>query len=104
MMFVSAISFVAILLFAIGLYGVITSRVGIKMLISIEIMINSAILNLIGIGSYFYAGSGTISPYVFALFAIAIGVIESAVGLGLLIAVYHRFGKIDISLLREIRW
>ncbi|BAB60274.1 NADH dehydrogenase I chain H [Thermoplasma volcanium GSS1] len=103
-MFAAAVSFVALLLFTIGLYGVMTSRVGIKMLISIEIMINSAILSIIGIGSYFYSSSVQIDPYVFALFAIAIGVVESAVGLGLLVIVYRKFGKIDISLLKEIRW
>ncbi|MGC8608380.1 MAG: NADH-quinone oxidoreductase subunit NuoK [Thermoplasmata archaeon] len=81
-----------------------TSKVGIKMLISIEVMINSAILNLVGIGSYFYTTQIDISPYVFALFAIAIGVIESAVGLALLVAVHRKYGKIDISLIKEIRW
>ncbi len=107
-MYVLIISFVAMILFSIGIYGVMTSKVGIKMLISIEIMINSAILNLVGIGAYFYAIPGPtqldISPYVLALFAIAIGVIESAIGLALLIAVHRKFGKIDISLLKEIKW
>ena len=37
----------SLILFCVGLYGVMTSKVGIKMLISLEIMINSAVLNLI---------------------------------------------------------
>ena len=38
---------VALFLFAVGLYGVMTSNVGIKMLISVEIMINSAVIALV---------------------------------------------------------
>jgi NADH-quinone oxidoreductase subunit K len=39
-----------------------------------------------------------------ALFAIAIGVVESVIGMSLLSAVYRKFGKISISLLKEIKW
>ena len=70
---------VALLLFCIGLYGVMSSKVGIKMLISLEIMINSAVLNLISV-----AGSLP-DPIVLALFVIAIAAIESVVGFSLAI-------------------
>ena len=88
---------VALLLFCIGLYGVMISKVGIKMLISLEIMINSAVLNLISV-----AGSMP-DPIVLALFVIAIAAIESVVGFSLLVAVFRKFGKVDIPLLSEIK-
>lgn len=89
---------VALLLFVIGLYGVMTSKVGIKMLISVEIMINAAIMNLISV-----AGPD-MSPIVLALFVIGIAAVESVVGISLLVAIYRRYGKVNISLLREIKW
>ena len=87
----------SLLLFCVGLYGVMTSKIGIKMLISLEIMINSAVLNLISV-----AGASS-DPLVLALFAIAIAAVESVVGFSLLVAIYRKFGKVDIPLLSEIK-
>ena len=88
---------VSLILFCVGLYGVMTSKVGIKMLISLEIMINSAVMNLISV-----AGASS-DPLVLALFVIAIAAVESVVGLSLLVAIYRKFGKVDIPLLSEIK-
>ncbi|MCL5803911.1 MAG: NADH-quinone oxidoreductase subunit NuoK [Candidatus Thermoplasmatota archaeon] len=88
---------VSLILFCVGLYGVMTSKVGIKMLISLEIMINSAVLNLISV-----AGASS-DPLVLALFVIAIAAVESVVGFSLLVAIYRKFGKVDIPLLSEIK-
>ena len=45
----------SIILFTIGLYGIITSKVGMRMIISLEILINAALLNVIGISSLYYS-------------------------------------------------
>ena len=94
------VSFLSLLLFVIGLYGVMTSNIGIKMLISIEIIINAAILNLVAVAVYY----STISSIIMALFGIAIGAVESVIGLSLLTATYRRVGKVVLSLLKEIKW
>ncbi|GGM65926.1 NADH-quinone oxidoreductase subunit K [Thermogymnomonas acidicola] len=99
-MLLSVMSTLSLILFCIGLYGIMTSNVGIKMLISIEIIINAAILNLVGAGSFTHS----VSPLVFALFVIAIGAVESVVGISLLVAIYRKYGRISISLLKEIKW
>ncbi|MFG1519111.1 MAG: NADH-quinone oxidoreductase subunit NuoK [Thermoplasmataceae archaeon] len=87
----------AMLLFTVGLYGVMTSKVGIKMLISIEILINSAVLALVA-SSY-----GSMQPIILALMVIAIAAVESVIGISILIAIFRKFGKVNISLLKEIR-
>lgn len=94
------VSFLSLILFVVGLYGVMTSNIGIKMLISIEILINSAILNLVAVAIYY----GSVSPIIMALFGIAIGAVESVIGLSLLTATYRKVGKVVLSLLKEIRW
>lgn len=88
---------ISLILFCVGLYGVMSSKIGIKMLISIEIMINSAVLNLIAVAAQ------SQDPIVLALFVIAIAATESVIGISLLVAVYRRFGKVDIPLLSEIK-
>ncbi len=99
-MYQNMIQIFALALFTIGIYGVMTSKLGIKMLISVEVMLNSAIFSLVSAAM----GTGNVTPLVMALFTIAIAAVESAVGISLLVSIYRKFGKIDISLLQEIRW
>jgi NADH-quinone oxidoreductase subunit K len=94
------VSVLSLILFSIGLYGIMTSNIGIKMLISIEILINAAILNLVMVAIAF----GNISPILMALFGIAIGAVESVIGLSLLTATYRKVGRVAIALLKEIKW
>ena len=77
------------ILFAIGLGGALTRRNAILLLVSIEIMFNSAILNFI---AFWHYGMLDISGQMFALFALVIAGAESAVGLALVIAIF-RFNK-----------
>ncbi|MCW6168416.1 MAG: NADH-quinone oxidoreductase subunit NuoK [Thermoplasmatales archaeon] len=99
-MYILVASMLSLILFIVGLYGVMTSNIGIKMLISIEVLINAAILNLVIIAIYY----ASVQPIVMALMGIGIGAVESVIGLSLLSATFRRFGKIAISLLKEIRW
>ncbi|MCL5782678.1 MAG: NADH-quinone oxidoreductase subunit NuoK [Candidatus Thermoplasmatota archaeon] len=99
-MYIFAVSLLSLVLFSIGLYGVMTSNIGIKMLISIEILINAAILNLVVVA----ISQSTISPIIMALFGIAIGAVESVIGISLLTATYRKVGRVAVSLLKEIRW
>lgn len=94
------VTVLSLILFTIGLYGIMTSNIGIKMLISIEILINAAILNLVMVA----IAESTISPILLALFGIAIGAVESVIGLSLLTATYRKVGKVAIALLKEIKW
>lgn len=94
------VTLLSLVLFTIGLYGIMTSNIGIKMMISIEIVINAAILNLVLVA----ISSNTISPILLALFGIAIGAVESVIGLSLLTVTYRKVGKVAISLLKEIKW
>ncbi|MCL4335143.1 MAG: NADH-quinone oxidoreductase subunit NuoK [Candidatus Thermoplasmatota archaeon] len=87
----------SLILFVIGLYGVMVSKVGIKMLVSIEIMINAGILNLL------LVAAGSMQPIVLALFVIGIAAVESVVGVSLLVAIYRKFGKINVSLLSTLK-
>lgn len=94
------VTLLSLILFSIGLYGIMTSNIGIKMMISIEILINAAILNLVLVA----VSGNTISPIVMALFGIAIGAVESVIGLSLLTVTYRKVGRVAIALLKEIKW
>jgi NADH-quinone oxidoreductase subunit K len=89
-------------LFAIGIYGVLTKRNAVRVLMAIEIMMNAAIINLVAFSVYMPFGN--ISGQVFALFAIAIAAAEAAVGLAIFILIFRVHGTINIDKIRRLRW
>ena len=69
-------------LFCLGLYGIMTRRHAIGLLLSIELILNAAALNLVLFGRL----SGDVQPQAFALFIIALAACEAAVGLAIIIS------------------
>ncbi len=90
------------ILFSIGLYGVLTRRNAIVVLMSIEIMLNSANINFVAFSAY--SSPPDLSGQVFAAFAIATAAAEAAVGLAILLVVYRLRGRMNVRLMREMRW
>ena len=83
------------ILFAIGFLGVITQTNGIRILISIEIMLNAANINFVAFNSYL--GLVDFSGWSMALFVIGIAAAEAAIGLAIFISVYRSFGDITLG-------
>jgi NADH-quinone oxidoreductase subunit K len=73
------------LVFAIGLFGVLTRRNAIGILLGIELMLNAVNINLVAFGRF----AGSLVGAVFALFTIAITVAEVAVGLAIVIMIFR---------------
>lgn len=90
----------SLLLFAIGVLGVLTRRNAIIILMSIEIMMNAANLNFIA-----YARAlADLGGQVFAVFTITVAAAEVAVGLAILIALFRNRETIDVADVRIMRW
>ena len=85
-------------LFSIGIYGVLTRRQAVAMLLSVELMANAANLAFIGF-AHFLGSPGQ----VFVLFALAVTVAEVAVGLALVVVLYRRHGDTLLSLATEAK-
>ncbi|MEM0342922.1 MAG: NADH-quinone oxidoreductase subunit NuoK [Thermoplasmata archaeon] len=94
------------LLFAIGAYGVLTRKNAIVVLMSIEVMLNAANINLVAFSSYhtMLHGLPDASGQAFALFSIAIAAAEVAVGLAIILSVYRRYQTIDVDKINILRW
>lgn len=72
-------------LFTVGLYGVLTRRNAIGLLLSVELMANAVNINLVAFARH----HGDHVGQVFALFAVALTVAEVVVGLALVILLYR---------------
>ncbi|MRN40251.1 MAG: NADH-quinone oxidoreductase subunit NuoK [Nitrosopumilales archaeon] len=90
---------VAVVLFAIGIYGLVVKRNAIRMIFSIEIIANAANLNLIAFSRNLHNPQGQM----FALFSIAIAAAEVAVGLGIIIIAYRLYKEIDVEEFRSMK-
>ena len=88
------------LLFVIGLYGVLVRTNAIVVLMSVEIMFNAPILNLVAFSAYV----GDAAGQMFALVAIALAAGEAAVGLAIFLVLYDTHGTVDLSRVRLLRW
>ena len=71
--------------FCIGVFGVITRRNTIGILLGIELMLNAVNINLVAFGRF----SGDLTGMIFAVFTIAITVAEAALGLAIVILLFR---------------
>jgi NADH-quinone oxidoreductase subunit K len=81
----SAYLVLAAAVFAIGLFGVLTRRNAVGILLGIELMLNAVNINLVAFSRF----NGDVTGMVFALFTIAITVAEIAVGLAIVIVIFR---------------
>jgi NADH:ubiquinone oxidoreductase subunit K len=77
----------SVFLFCVGVYGVLTQRNAIRFLISVELILNAANINLVAFNKYLGTPDGL--GQVFALLIIGVAAAASVVGLVLVIAVYR---------------
>jgi NADH-quinone oxidoreductase subunit K len=91
----SAYLSLALILFCIGLYGALSKRNTVIVLISIELMLNAVNINLVTFSKYGMMPS--ITGQIFALFAITVAAAEAAVGLAILIALYRNKKSVNID-------
>ena len=88
------------LLFALGVYGVLTRRTAILVFLSIELMLNAANLSLVG-----FARAYGLDGQVAALMVIAVAAAEVAVGLGLIVAIFrNREHTVDVDAMNVMKW
>ena len=93
---------VAAILFSIGLFGLMTKRSAIGLLLSIELMLNAANINFIAFGAYLNLPS--IAGQVFAVFVITLAAAEAAVGLAIVINIYRSEQHIDADKITAMKW
>ena len=73
-------------LFALGLLGVLTRRNAVNVLMGVELILNSANINLVAFTRY---GSGQMAGQVFAVFVIVVAAAEVAVALAIVLTLYR---------------
>ncbi len=86
--------------FAVGLFGILTRRNALMFLMSVELLLNAANINLVAFSLMY----GSLTGQVFALFVMALAAAEVAIGIGVILALYRNFGEVDVTLADTMRW
>ncbi|MFC5403590.1 NADH-quinone oxidoreductase subunit NuoK [Cohnella soli] len=91
----------AAVLFCIGLYGVLTKRNAIVVLLCIELMLNAVNLNLVAFSKY--GVNASLAGQFFSLFTITVAAAEAAIGIAVLIVLYRNRATVNVDEFDELR-
>jgi len=96
------ILFLSTALFFVGMYGLLTRRNLITMLMSVELILNSVNINFVAFNRYLYADR--LDGVFFSLFIVAIAAAEAAVAIAIIINLYRNFKSIDVEAADEMKF
>ncbi len=88
------------IIFIIGVLGVVTRRNAIIVLMSIELMLNSANLTLVAFSAYW----GDAAGQVFVFFVMTVAAAEAAIGLAIVIALFRRKRTVNLDEINILKW
>ena len=89
-------------LFGIGMYGLLTRRNAVGVLMSIELMFNSANINFVAFSRFITPNDFT--GQIFSIFVITIAAAEAAVGLAILLLIYRNYKGIEVDNINIMKW
>jgi NADH-quinone oxidoreductase subunit K len=91
---------VSALLFSLGLFGVVTRKNAILVLMGIELILNSANINFVAFARY---GGMRMDGQVIALFVIVLAAAEAAVALAIVLNIYQRFHTVNVDEVNSLK-
>ena len=93
---------VSTLMFFIGIYGFLTRKNLITILMSVELILNSVNINFVAFNRFLYPDQ--LQGQFFSLFIIAVAAAEAAVAIAIIISVYRRFTNIDVERVDSMKY
>ena len=99
---IQAFLMVSSALFCIGIWGLLNSRNAVRVLMSIELMLNAVNINLMAFSSYI--DNNLIQGQVFTIFVITVAAAEAAVGLAILLSLYRNRVTVDMESFNLLKW
>lgn len=92
----------AALLFSIGLFGVLTRRNVIGILMSLELMFNAANINFVTFNRYVITDG--LAGQIFAIFIVVVAAAEAVVGLAIVLLLYRNWQGINVDNVNVMKW
>ena len=93
---------IATIMFFVGVYGFLTRRNLITMLMSVELILNSVNINFVAFNRYLYPDQ--LQGHFFAIFVVGIAAAEASVAIALIINIYRKLKNIDVENVNELKF
>jgi NADH-quinone oxidoreductase subunit K len=91
---------VSAILFSLGLYGIITRKHAIMVLMGLELVLNAANINFIAFARY---GGMNIEGHIAAIFVIILAAAEAAIALAIVLNIYQNFRHVNIDEVDDLK-
>ena len=89
-------------LFCLGMFGLLTRRNAVGVLMSVELMFNAVNINFVAFSRYLTPQY--LTGQVFAIFVVTIAAAEAAVGLAIVMLLYRNFHDIEVDKINFMKW
>ncbi|MEI6766590.1 MAG: NADH-quinone oxidoreductase subunit NuoK [Bacteroidota bacterium] len=93
---------VSTIMFFIGVYGFLTRKNLITMLMSVELILNSVNINFVVFNRYLFPDQ--LQGHFFSIFIIAVAASEAAVAIAIILNIYRRFTNIDVENVDKMKY
>lgn len=94
--------FVSAILFSLGIYGVLSRRNAVQILMSVELMLNAVVLNFIAFAAY--TDGELFRGLIFGLFVITIAAAEVGLALAIILRVFRNNATANVDEVNQLRW
>ncbi|MFC2134831.1 NADH-quinone oxidoreductase subunit NuoK [Bacteroidota bacterium] len=91
---------VSAILFALGIYGIVTRKNAVMVLMGIELILNAANINFIAFSRY---GNFGLNGQIFALFVIVLAAAEAAIALAIVLNIYKTFANVNVDEIDKLK-
>ena len=91
---------VSAILFSMGVYGIVTRKNAVMVLMGIELILNSANINFIAFSKY---GNFGFSGQIIALFVIILAAAEAAIALAIVLNIYKTFSNVNVDEIDKLK-
>lgn len=88
------------ILFSLGIYGIITRKNAVMVLMGIELILNSANINFVAFARY---GNFGLSGQIIALFVIILAAAEAAIALAIVLNIYKTFANVNVDEIDKLK-
>lgn len=91
-------------LFCVGLYGVMARRNAVLVLMSVELMLNAAVVNFVALHLLHHGTDPFLTGPVFALFIITVAAAEVGVGIAIVLNMFRNRASVNVDDAQLMRW
>ncbi|MCH8995249.1 MAG: NADH-quinone oxidoreductase subunit NuoK [Chloroflexi bacterium] len=92
------------ILFSLGVYGVLTRRNAVLILMSVELMLNAASINMVAFAAYAAPSGSVATGIIFAIFIITVAAAEVGLALAIILRIFRNRGTANVDEVSDLRW